>query len=195
MKDEIKIETLFENAREELMKRVEFRDKYLKQCLIALVVIFALGDGIEIEGVKGDAPNIWIYLFSYPVAFFFMTLYIKEENLVGNLSMYIADLNKNAHRGKSKDEFNDVWDASRFLQQHLRSCLHYRLLSTLCAFVILPGLLVVNYFVRQGFRERGSWVLLGVSCGLAVVAVIYQVIEYKRRAIALTTHKDSEQKP
>lgn len=173
---------VFKNAREELMKRVEYRDSHLKNCLIALAIIFALGEGIEMQGAKAGTEKIFLYIMAYPVSLLFLTLYLKEESLIASLSAYIADLGVRYNAGKSEADQIVMWDNSQQLKDGLKDSMNYRFASTMLTFVVFPGIMVGAYFERERWEGTLSSVLALISTAAALFSCYWQICEYKKRA-------------
>ena len=56
-------EQFYESARAEVMMRIKSRDGYILRCMISLVAVFAIGEGIEIGGVKSVGTKACYMLF------------------------------------------------------------------------------------------------------------------------------------
>ena len=175
------IEMLFKSAREELMKRIDYRDSYLQRCLLSLVVLFCLGENIEIFGVKSTEIKGPLYLLAFPIAITFLGLYLTEEHLIGDLSAYIASLSRQANQGKSGKDVLIFWDDSSFLKENIRSTMLLRICCTFFVFTGLPMVLLLGYFLQEKLETKLQIFSLVISSVLGLVSCWWQIREYRRR--------------
>ncbi len=177
------IQDSFKSARDELMKRVEYRDAHLRQCLLALAVIYGLGNGIQVAGIKAEDSQLFLaYPLAYPVSLLFFSLYQKEELLVGALSGYIAGLSRIFNVSMKKEEKKFAfWDDSSALKDALPPSMIYRMVSVVLAFVIIPGLMLLGYFQQVGVLTTRHYAVIGYSGIIAVIMLCAIYREYHKR--------------
>lgn len=153
----------FKTAREELLLRVEHRDRWLKQALIAQVVLWAISKGIKFQlEAGGKFPDA--LAFAIPVAFFFSLFYYVEDGLVGRLSRYIGTLSIWEARLRQTSVGIPNWDASVQLTSYADGIpLKLRVIGQLSAFLFFPALLASDLYVFPCFPFIQWFLLLGIA--------------------------------
>ncbi|MBX3735402.1 MAG: hypothetical protein KF715_01830 [Candidatus Didemnitutus sp.] len=168
------------------MKRVEYRDTHLRQCLLSFAVIYGLGSGMQIAGTKADAPVIHIALFAFPISLLFFSLYQKEELLIAALSEYVKKLSRQNERAEPGIK---LWDDSDSLSGILAPSMNYRVISTIVAFTLIPAALLFDYFQRTGVRSVLDKILILVSAISAVFIVNSIARTYRQRMAAISSSR------
>ncbi len=159
---------VFRSAREELLKRVMHRDRWLMFQLVAQSALFAMSLGIRIFGAETSVPQPQILCLSIPVSFVLALLYFVEDRLVGHLSTFVGSVADN------HPDFRAItnWDGSRPLKDYTKTTLVMKYLAQLTAFAAIPWWL---YSFKTGRNLLPAEPELSAILWLSIVLVVTAV--------------------
>ena len=174
-------------AHQELMFRLEHRDNWLKLELAAQLVIVGIASGIEVLGVKANAPTPkTILALAVPAAFILATLYFTEDLLAGLLSKHRGRLSLFEAKLAGVQTSIPFFEASPELQEFLLFALPIRLSAQFVAFVAIPVGITVYRFVQITIWSRWTivelvldLVLLAGVVGFLVIAFVFRRCQIK----------------
>lgn len=159
------------NSHDESMRRISYRDNYLKLQLAAQVILFSVSQGIELEGFKTSNHAMPDVLSLAPlISAILYVMYYIENSLIGGLSRYIANLSL-LEQKLSGGIFLPNWDASNhYRKDYMHSTLPFRTLVQLLSFVILPLVLCASRYVHLASYD-GYRVEIGLNMLITIIIV------------------------
>jgi dolichyl-phosphate-mannose--protein O-mannosyl transferase len=172
----------FRAAHEEGMFRIQKRDKWLQYQLLVQVGLLSLARGLEITGVKASSPYPDVLVLSSAASAVFVTLYLIENSLVGNLSRYVASLSEIEAKLSGKAMIPN-WDASQnYIGNYIKDTLPFRFVAQLMSFLLIP--MGITIFRLVGVSHRRSVLVAEafLHAGLFAYVLFIIVLNYKRRA-------------
>ena len=122
-----------------------------------------------------------LYAFSYPIAAQFFSLYIKEENLIGNISAYLAEMSRWFNKDSDPQDCFPAWDDSHLYRERLLVSLRYSLVAAFLSFIIFPAILVVSFTATEGLDGKFVKGTLAFSTICGIVMTIWLWREYQNR--------------
>ncbi len=172
----------FKAAHEEGMFRIQKRDKWLQFQLLVQVGLLSIARGLEISGVKASSPYPDVLILSSSASVVFVTLYLIENSLIGNLSQYVATLSELEAR-LSGEEIIPNWDASQnYVGNYIRDTLPFRLVAQLMSFLFIPMGITVFRLLSVPHQRSTIVAEALVHATLFIYVLFIIILNYKRRA-------------
>ena len=129
------------NAQQELMVRIDYRDKWLMRQLIGQVILIGFAFGIQFFSVKEDTthiPSTLMPLFGGPVAFVIALMYSVEDQLIGRIVQWRAKLPETEIKLAGAKCRIPSWETSKELLEYHEENLPHRFWGQIVAFFLIP---------------------------------------------------------
>jgi hypothetical protein len=127
----------FKLAKQELLLRFEYRERWLQFQLLAQVVLIGLSLGVEIAGVKGTATPSVIVL-SPAISAIFICLYFVDDSIITYIGNYLAAVTAAEARLRSGRLAILNWDSSLQVKKYVEQALIMKYVAQFIAFAIIP---------------------------------------------------------
>jgi hypothetical protein len=175
----------FKLAKQELLLRFEYRERWLQFQLLAQVVLIGLSLGVEIAGVKGAATPSVIVL-SPAISAIFICLYFVDDSIITYIGNYLAAVTAAEATLRSGSLAILNWDSSLQVKKYVEQALVMKYVAQLIAFAIVPlGLFLwrVSTFSSWGIAALAEAAWNAVFLAFIVYVTILSLV--RRRSAFL----------
>jgi hypothetical protein len=179
----------FKLAKEELLLRFKYRERWLQLQLLAQVALVALSLGIQIAGVKGPAtPNIIV--LSPAISAILICLYFVDDSLITYIGSYLAALTDAESKLRSGSLKILNWESSDQVKEYVRQALVMKYVAQFIAFAIIPlGLFLWRASAFSAWEIGNIAEVAWNVVFLAIVGyVIFKSLRRRRSAFLVTGH-------
>jgi hypothetical protein len=127
----------FKLAKEELLLRFAYRERWLQFQLLAQVVLVGLSLGVEIAGVKGAATPSVVVL-SPAISAILVCLYFVDDSIITYIGNYLAAVTAAEAKLRSGGLAILNWDSSHQVKEYVKQALIMKYVAQFIAFAIIP---------------------------------------------------------